>query len=312
MIWIFLRHYCNRDWGRMMTGDKIIASLKTIYSHMADRYSKQLFGNRLLYSLTGDQVWVEEIINMTEEGKVFIQKLNQKDTQENIIFGTGAWGKGLLRSFPDFRWDYFVDNHVKENEIAGIPVIAFKELYEKHNKATVVIATRLYHKEILQQLMEHGFSEENIINMGKMVDDMSRKQYFDLSYLPHKDREVFVDCGCFDGRTSLLFTKWCHGNYEHIFAFEPDKDNYEKCKMTLEELDDISVLNFGLWDKTDVLHFNAISTGASSIIEDGGTEINVKALDDVLDHEAVTFIKMDVEGSELKTLRGGGQNYFTA
>ena len=52
--------------------------------------------------------------------------------------------------------------------------------------------------------MKCGIPKERIINIGKMIDNMSMRQYFDLPDMPHVDDEVFVDAGGFDGMTSKI------------------------------------------------------------------------------------------------------------
>lgn len=42
----------------------------------------------------------------------------------------------------------------------------------------------------------------------------------------------------------------------------------------------------------------------SSISDAGDISIEVQSIDDVLDGEKATFIKMDIEGSEMEALRG--------
>ena len=42
----------------------------------------------------------------------------------------------------------------------------------------------------------------------------------------------------------------------------------------------------------------------SSVSNDGGTEIEVSTIDDICGEIPVTFIKMDIEGSKLRALKG--------
>lgn len=58
------------------------------------------------------------------------------------------------------------------------------------------------------------------------------------------------------------------------------------------------------WNKEDVLRFNTSGGGASAIDDFGEDVIRVKKIDDVVGDEGCTFIKMDIEGSELKALEG--------
>ena len=192
--------------------------------------------------------------------------------------------------------------------VRGIPVISFEQFKKQYEDAIVVIATRLYYSPIYEQLLENGIPEENIINAGKMIDEMSIRQYFDLPELKEDMKpngEVFVDGGSFDGRTATLFMDWCEGNYRKVWAFEPDEENCRKCTDALKKklCKDFDVEAFGLWDKKTKLHFKAISNGASKISEDGDVEISTIRMDEVI-KEPVTFIKMDIEGSEYRALLG--------
>ena len=282
--------------------------IEKIYSHMGDSYSKEMYGYRLLYSTTGDTRWIEKVVSMTEEGQRFLNVLKENAGAEKIIFGTGTWGVGLLKTFPDYKWDFFADNFPKSDEKSGIPVISFDELSKNHRDSLIVIATRLYHKEILQQLLADGFRRENIINMGLMGDELSRRQYFDLAELPHEEEEVFVDCGCFDGMTSMFFAEWCQNRFSHIYAFEPDQENFIKCKKLLEDKfspSSVDIFNCGLWNKAETLLFDAVSSGASKVTDQGKSQIQVKRLDDIIKGR-VSFLKMDIEGSEYNALIGGG------
>ena len=65
-----------------------------------------------------------------------------------------------------------------------------------------------------------------------------------------------------------------------------------------------SVIRKGLWDKEDVLCFKAYSNGSSRLEKKGEIKIPVGSLDDMIRDERVTFIKMDIEGSELEALKG--------
>lgn len=127
--------------------------MRDIYAHMGDEYLKDMFGNRLLYSLTGDNKYIKNVIKMTKEGTEFYHKL-EDENRKKVIFGAGTWGQEKVRSYPDIKFECFADN-----------------------------------------------------NAGKMIDEMSIRQYFDLPELKaqmNPEGEVFVDGGSFDGRISTL------------------------------------------------------------------------------------------------------------
>ena len=126
------------------------------------------------------------------------------------------------------------------------------------------------------------------------------------------DDEVFLDCGAFNGRTSKLFADWCKNKYEKIYAFEPEENNREKCRDTLQEAGArFEIVPYGLWDSKQTFTFITGKGGASHIegmrttVSGGGTtKIDVDALDNILKGKRASFIKMDLEGSELHALKG--------
>lgn len=61
----------------------------------------------------------------------------------------------------------------------------------------------------------------------------------------------------------------------------------------------------GLWHKKAVMRIgNGQSTWGSSVGSDGDSQIEVTTLDSEVGDDKVTFIKMDIEGSELNALKG--------
>lgn len=176
---------------------------------------------------------------------------------------------------------------------------------------SVVISSRLYYKEIYEQLKKYQIPDEFIINVGKMADDANRVQYFDLPELKKSltEEEVFVDAGAFDGQTSSMFARWA-GKYKKIFVLEPDPKNREKCRKTLETMSaEYELLPFGAWNKSEQLSFASGLNGLSHISgnEEKISEKQIKIQADKLDnliHERVSFIKMDIEGAELNAIKG--------
>lgn len=125
--------------------------------------------------------------------------------------------------------------------------------------------------------------------------DRQKEQYFeDFLGLNERD-EVFVDVGGFDGFTSLEFIKLCP-EYKGIYFFEPELKNMDVAKSRLSGYENINFLQKGLSNKEDTVRFS-IGGSASVISDDGEVEIQVDALDNIVD-SAVTFIKMDIEGGE--------------
>lgn len=284
-------------------------SIKDIYEKLEDETSREIFASRLLYSLTGDHNYILEIVRKTEEGSLVFDKLKNCN-KKKVIFGAGVWGKNIVNAYKATVFECFVDNKasVPGSLYYGLPVVPFNEM-KGHlcgGGYLIIISSRLYHEQIYGQLLEMGVEDENIVDVGGLIDGMSQRQYFDLPALRERTsaEEVFVDGGCFDGKTSQRFIQWCGGRFNKIYAFEPDPDNLTKCAQALGEYtDQYKIISKGLWDTTEELRFDAIANGSSKISDDGSVKIQVTSLDEAVT-EKVTFLKLDIEGSEYRALLG--------
>lgn len=128
-----------------------------------------------------------------------------------------------------------------------------------------------------------------------------RDQYFE-DFTGLGSQEVFVDAGGFDGDTTEEFCRR-YPEYKKVYLFEPSSGNLEKAKIRLKDFRDIDFIQLGLSDTEEQLWFNAEGGSASCISSSGSCQINVTSLDRYMNNK-VTFIKMDLEGWELKALQG--------
>ena len=120
------------------------------------------------------------------------------------------------------------------------------------------------------------------------------------------ENEVIIDCGAYDGDTIDQFLKHCP-KYKQIIAFEPNSEAFHKLKQKHGDNPKIVLHNVGVYDKNGEVPFDVSDYGDSSVMDDKENNfpstVQVIAIDD-LHLEKVTFIKMDVEGSELNALKG--------
>ena len=141
-------------------------------------------------------------------------------------------------------------------------------------------------------------------------------QYFPSGIVNLGDQEVFVDCGAYVGDTVNHFLKVCNHKYRRIIAFEPDLSMGRK--IAALDVPNLVQINSGVWSKTTKLKFDIINRiGGAKInqtktllignIDAGSTvveEIKVQAIDETESCRDCTFIKMDIEGSEMNALLG--------
>ena len=125
------------------------------------------------------------------------------------------------------------------------------------------------------------------------------KVYSDILNL--NENEEIIDLGAYYGDTIREFTAATGGKYKHITALEPDKKSYKKLLKNTDGMKNISTLNMGVWSKRDTLIFDA-EAGRNSKLSAEGVSVEVTDIDSL--NIAPTFIKADIEGSEMKALEG--------
>lgn len=241
----------------------------------------------------------------------YMRRKDARIQQERfVIFGAGTDGKMIKAILESYHLEIicFCDNNpVKFNQMfCGLQIISPEELRQQYPDVMIAIANQKYPVDILQQLLESGYSKNQILFQDGFIWARYGEQYFDLEDMNLTPDEVFIDAGCYDGETSLEFIKWCSGNYKHIYAFEPEKTNMDRCRKIIEEhqINNITLFQKGLWSSSGKVFFEDGKDSSSKIVETGNSSIEVAAIDDLLLNENVTFIKMDIEGAELEALKG--------
>lgn len=144
------------------------------------------------------------------------------------------------------------------------------------------------------------------INSNKFSLPDEEIQYFpnDISF--QRGYQRFVDCGSYNGDTILELNRII-GKVEKIACFEPEPSNYLKLIDTIhchDIAEESLCFEYGVWDKFETLRFKDKQNGASGISTSGELEIQCAPIDETLKDFKPTFIKMDIEGAELKALLG--------
>lgn len=173
---------------------------------------------------------------------------------------------------------------------------------------------------------EHDEEFDRAYNL--LADDFSRKSFVDVlnfkvsgkveylfncqkekeeiysEFLKVNQNEIFMDLGAYDGDTVREFIYAVNGQYEKIIAVEADSKNYKKLVANTENLSRIETLNLAAWDKKDILHFEKKKGRNSKLSNTGTVEISADSVDNILNGDKITLLKMDIEGSEEKALEG--------
>lgn len=283
----------------------VLCKAQEIYMNCADELSKTIYMDKVLYAVSGDERYIYKLVEDS------ISNLSRRlgaieSCKKIVIYGAGANLEIIFAICQNrnISISYICDRDVNKQgkKYNNILIISPDDLIKEHLDASVIISTTSYLKEVKSFLKQY-FSEEQIIPVAdeKQINYI-KMQYFD-DIVKLEDGEVFVDGGCFDFGTSKVLLGKCKA--EKIYAFEPDPANLEKVEAEVKKMgiSNVDIIPAGMWDCNTTLHFNSQGSIMSSVDENGEDEIKVVAVDEIVDGK-VTFIKMDIEGSELKALRG--------
>lgn len=174
-------------------------------------------------------------------------------------------------------------------------------------------------RKLLSSVREAKPNGLNLHEEGEFISDHIRKtgRYYeaDMLYyiLQNFDTSRFIDIGANIGNHSNFFER--HGGIG--WAFEPSSSNYKKLASNVEKT---TCYNVALSDdegQAELVTFessrgnNYLKSSFNDKINNWGTGVNFEtvmvATLDSFGINAPTFIKIDVEGSELKVLKGATQ-----
>ena len=297
---------------------KTIGATKQIYNHLGDDLSKTIFENRLLYSVTEEYKFINNIIKTFPEFELQRRHLiNSFFSQQNrkiIGYGLGGVCLSFIELCNEIEITALCDGDKSKQNItySNYNTISPETLKDKFPDSYVVITTLSdkNNSDIFNKLVNMGFSKSQLLVFKDFLISNGTtlfSQYFDPDIVnPVTQDEVFIDAGCYNGNDVISFTKWCNDAYKKIIAFEPSSVQYPTCMDNLKGINNLDIYPFGLWNENSELNFK--ESGPVSSITEGIKEnfvrIKTKKLDDVLNGETATFIKMDIEGAELKALMG--------
>lgn len=143
---------------------------------------------------------------------------------------------------------------------------------------------------------------------GFIFDMYDKAQYF--NELTKKFLNRYLDCGACIGDTVEEFVKFTGGNYEKIYAIEPIPSNLKKLTecVKLNNYKNVHIIDKATSDYKGKAIFSDNFSGSHITDEtSGNVSVDLDTIDNILQGDEVTLIKMDLEGSELKSLKGASK-----
>lgn len=130
-------------------------------------------------------------------------------------------------------------------------------------------------------------------------------QYFAEPFLNFSNDEIFIDGGAYDLQSSLSFCWWVYGMYEKVYAFEPIEEYYNLCKNIVEECDlsNIEVYNIGLSNGSRIAKYDNLGSASRESVN-GLISVQTNSIDNILNGNRASVIKLDIEGAEYEAIEG--------
>lgn len=251
-----------------------------IYLNELDKKMKELISELKLFS---EKEIYEHIIEKL--------KMVPVDTQESI--------SKFLDNFS--FWGSF---HPTENDFSTVERLSefLKENSEKFEKMYQSLED-YRSKKIFYAILNNWYNYD-FINLEQVMEKCF-SHYFDLDIIPSCQEEVFVDLGAFTGDTIKDFIGIYGDNYKKIYAYEMTEKSMQELKENLKNVPRIIYKQKAVADELGLGKIKAheISTSSNQLEITEVGELEVTSLDDDI-NEKITILKMDIEGSELKALKG--------
>jgi FkbM family methyltransferase len=242
---------------------------------------------------------------------------------------------GKSASFVVTIWSDKIGHPLEEvrrqlSALGQVKVISFLPLYWKH--ATTFLP---YFSLDLPSLITAGRSD--ILRCASLIaDEKSRLLFFQniksrflaqleilpgaiqssLQFTPEfitpNSEEIFLDAGAYNGDTVKLLLDSPNFSFREIIALEPDPVNFEDLNRFVGTLESgvqnrIRTMPVALSNRDGIITFASSGTEQAQISSSGGMTVSCGKIDTLFEKEAVSLIKMDIEGAEPDALEGSSE-----
>lgn len=279
-----------------------LETLHSVYSRIVDETSRQIYQYRLLMTFTGDIKYIRKSVLATEVGKGFQDFLAIQN--KIYLYGAGIRGQRIVKMFPEMHWEGYIDRQ-KEGTCNGLEIVNPEQFTLKDGE--IILITNLEgYDEIKESLVSYGINKDAIYTLNEFEVKAHQNQYFEERCIKcfSEKQGGFIDAGSFDGGDCIKFSKSTLNHNNSMYAFEPDKENYNNCKRILGNFNNMEIFNIGLSNVSQQVYFLSDRGECSRIAEQGNSMVNIDTIDSVMGEKRIGFIKMDIEGNEKEAIIG--------
>lgn len=134
------------------------------------------------------------------------------------------------------------------------------------------------------------------------------RMYFEYDLFP-KTEEVFIDCGACGGSSLDGYLDVYGDQFAGYYGIEPDPTNFDKLAKKIDSMDPtlqekMHTINAAAWDTDAETNFFVLSGPGTFQADVGPDVVPTVQIDTLLQGKPATYIKMNIEGSEIPALKG--------
>lgn len=232
-----------------------------------------------------------------------------KDSFDVVIVASFS-NSNLMQTILNY---YGINNFVKVQNITRWECACAKieePRFEKVKKILSSDKSREIYELIVNSYFNSSKSQQLFSYLQKEIDNSFHPWQY-LNFINRDCIKTVISGGASDGLVTIHFLE-AFLKLEKIYAFEPLYQEFKKAEydLILKNSNKVEIIEKGLLDKNTTA--NIVVNGTSSKIHsylssEITREIETISVDDFVEVnniEKVDFIKMDIEGAELKALKG--------
>lgn len=239
------------------------------------------------------------------------RKFSQNGEKYHIVVATGPQYKDAIFSQLAAAHEENPIWYLRGYEVCGEKI---NYPYVREHSAKFEEAYSLLSDEFSRKVFRNVLNAKLSGDFALYEEVLRGSEYFDEEVVRLTNHEVFLDVGAYKGNAVVEFAKRTGGKYDGIIAFEPDKKTFTALQSVLAKnnIKKIETHNKGAWNKQAFLHFHDGREGGSRLLEISGkafsaTSVEMDTIDNILHGQRVTYISMDIEGSEHYAIIGAEQ-----
>ncbi len=239
---------------------------------------------------------VLDLNSIEEKSAVIIAANPNYNIQERLI---KAGIENYITIDPFVICSYEKDNDFREKNYKTF-IRDYEKIKHARSKLSDLTSIQVFDMAITQRI--HPMLKE----VTKLQND---NQYFGNDIVKEPPLK-FADLGAFDGDTLRRYLDFHLDDRFCYYAVEAEERNCNSIQdfCRKNSIAGVNIINCAAWECKDTLSFkpNAEDEESSfgAISDSGQVVLQADALDNILNNKEIEMITMDIEGAELKALRG--------